>query len=267
MHHKFLTTLLTFLIAWTLLDATILEIATIQDVTQHVDEGTFIVFDIDNTLLECDQTLGSDQWFCFQIQALKEQGWESQQALDHVLAIWTDIQYRTALRPVEAHTAKVVRSLQQAGYPLIALTTRSKTVAEVTKKQLYDAGIDLRQTAPLKENTLIMHDGKEMVYQEGILFTDNGHKGKALWTYLQHAQHEPKKIVFINDKYSHLLPVKEIAQLYGLDFVGLRYSGADARVRNFRKEIADIQYEFYGKILTDEAAEAIWLSRQASSVK
>jgi hypothetical protein len=265
MRHKILSCLSFLFLSWTLLNATILEIATIQDVVQHVEEGTLVVFDIDNTLLECSQSLGSDQWFCSQLQALKEQGWKHQQALDHVLAIWTDIQHRTALRPVEAHTAKVVNSLQQAGYPLIALTTRSSNVAEATKKNLYASGIDLRQTAPLKETATLIHDGEETLYQEGILFTNNGHKGKALWAFLQRAQINPRKIVFINDKHSHLLPVEEISQLYGIEFVGLRYGGADARVKNFRREIADIQLEFYGKILTDEAAEAIWLSRQSAS--
>jgi hypothetical protein len=265
MRNKILISLVTYLFScWTPLPAIILEISTIQDVTQHVDDGALVVFDIDNTLVECSQTLGSDQWFCAQIKQLEERGWTHQQALAHVLEMWTKIQHHTTLRPVETHTAQIVRDLQQAGYPVIALTTRATNVAEATKKNLYALGIDLRPTAPLKENVILKHDGEESDYQEGILFTNNGHKGKALWAYLHRAGIEPRKIVFINDKHSHLLPVEEVADLKGVEFVGLRYGGADTRVRNFRKEIADIQHEFYGKILTDEAAEAIWLSRQAA---
>lgn len=264
MKNKMLFSLITSLLCWTALPAVILEIATIQDVAQHVDKGTLVVFDIDNTLVECSQTLGSDQWFCAQIKHLEEKGWTHQQALTHVLEMWTEIQHHTTLRPVESHMTQVVRNLQQAGYPVIALTTRSVNVASATKKNLYALGIDLRSTAPLKESVILKHDEEESDYQEGILFTNNGHKGKALWAYLQRAGIEPRKIVFINDKHSHLLPVEEVANLKGVKFVGLRYGGADARVRSFRKEIADIQHEFYGKILTDEAAEAIWLSRQAS---
>lgn len=265
MQNKLLISLLTYLIVcWTALSAVIVEIATIQDVNQHVDQGTLVVFDIDNTLMECSQTLGSDQWFCAQISHLEKEGWNHQQALVHVLDIWTKIQQQTGLRLVEAHAAQVVHNLQQAGYPVIALTTRSMNVAEATKKNLYASGIDLRPTAPIKENVILEHDEEKTEYQEGILFTNNGHKGKALWAYLQQAGINPRKIVFINDKHSHLLPVEEIANLKGVEFIGLRYGGADARVRSFRKEIADIQHEFYGKILTDEAAEAIWLSRQPS---
>lgn len=262
---KVVTYLFPFLMSWAFLSSAILEITTMQDVFQHVEEGTLVVFDIDNTLLECGQTLGSDQWFCFQLKSLQDQGWEKEKALEHVLSIWTDIQHHTTLRPVELHTVKVVHNLQQAGYPLIALTTRGEDVADATMKNLYASNLDLRQTSPLKENSLLTVDGEETLYREGVLFTNNGHKGKALWAFLQRAQIKPRKIVFINDKHSHLLPVEETSQLYGVDFVGLRYGGADARVRNFRREIADIQHEFYRKILTDEAAEAIWRSRQTAS--
>ncbi len=265
MFNKVLIYLSSFLISWNILSAAILEITTIQDVVQHVDKGTLVVFDIDNTLLECGQSLGSDQWFCSQLKMLKEQGWEQQKALDHVLTLWSDIQHHTRLQAVEPHTAKVVQSLQLANYPLIALTTRSHHVADATIRHLDAAGLDLRQTAPLKETVTLQHDGEESIYRDGVLFTNNGHKGKALWAFLERAQIQPRKIVFINDKHSHLLPVEETSQQNGVAFVGLRYGGADARVRSFRQEIAEIQHEFYGKILTDEAAEAIWRNRQASS--
>ena len=68
--------------------------------------------------------------------------------------------------------------------------------------------------------------------------------------------------VFINDKLTHLLPVEETCQERQVPFIGLRYSATDCKVSSFRPEIAQIQLEFYGKILSDEAAEAIWKSRQ-----
>ncbi|WP_068471198.1 DUF2608 domain-containing protein [Candidatus Protochlamydia phocaeensis] len=249
------------------LQADIIETNSVKDLVSHVEEGTLVVFDIDNTLLECNQMFGSHEWFCYQMQALKERGLDSHQALAKVLPLYTDIQPHTSFRLVEAEVVEIIRSLQRAGYPVMALTSRDELVSEATKRHLYAHGIDMRLTAPLKESAVLEHEGETTHYQEGVLFTGNAqggaHKGKALWALLEKTPNLPRKIVFINDTFSHLLPVEEVAAQKKIAFIGLRYGVTDIKVQQFRQEIADIQKEFYKKILTDEAAEAILRDRQA----
>jgi Protein of unknown function (DUF2608) len=246
------------------ISAEIIEVHHIHEVNHYLQPDTLIVFDIDNTLLECRQTFGSDQWFGKQIQKLQTQGIDANTALAQALAHWIAIQHTTHLQLVDPQSPDLVKELQQIGYPVMALTTRGTEVAAVTIEQLKQVNIDMKPTAPLKDKGILQHANEESAYQEGILFTSGGHKGEALATYLKCANHQPKRIVFINDKHSHLLPVEEMAHKQGIEFIGLRYSKTDARVKSYRQEIAEIQQEFYGKILTDEAAEAIWHSRQFS---
>lgn len=249
------------------LQGKIIEAHSIKDLSQYLQKDTLIVFDIDNTLLECRQTFGSDQWFGNQIQHHQTQGSDYQTALNQALKHWVDIQHQTHLQLIELQAPEFIKELQQLGYPVMALTTRGEEVASVTLEQLNAVNICMTVTAPYKEQAQLKHEKGESLCKEGVLFTAGGHKGYALAAYLKKAHYVPKRIVFINDKHSHLLPVEEMAEKENIEFIGLRYSQTDQKVQNYRKEIADIQQEFYQKILSDEAAEAIWQSRQLKDNK
>lgn len=248
-------------------EAAIHEVHSVKEMLPHLDKKTLIVFDLDNTVFECAHSLGTDQWFCHYANQLQSKGLAPTHASEQALALWTEVQQMAQLRLVESETAYLIHSLQRNQYPVIALTTRGEQVAHVTKKWLKELGINMQATAPTTDPFTMQIDGKTVVYSDGILFTAAAHKGQVLWAFLEKADYHPDKIVFINDKLSHLLPVQETAEQNRTAFIGLRYGGADKRVKEFNPEIAEIQLEFYGKILSDEAAEAILQQRKTQAIK
>ena len=108
-------------------------------------------------------------------------------------------------------------------------------------------------------------NGHGVLYRKGILFTSGTPKGSALRKFLDLIQLHPKKIVFINDKKTHLLDAATAAKELDIDFVGLRYSYSDERIRNFSPELAEIQFHrsTFSHILSDEEARRL-LSHEPS---
>jgi hypothetical protein len=98
-------------------------------------------------------------------------------------------------------------------------------------------------------------NGRGVLYHEGILFTAATDKGEALRKYINTIGYIPKSVMFINDKYSHIVPVAEFCEGANIPFIGLRYAYLDEKVANFPRQVALVQFYNFGRILTDEAAK------------
>jgi len=236
----------------------IIETNTFADLLKFIKPNSLILLDIDDTLMECVQTLGSDRWFNSRIAFYKKQGIEDQRALDTALMDWVSVQCLTKVKIVEPGNDKVVRRMQDEGFHVIGLTTRGASLATRTTQQLDTLGIDLTLSAPTREEKVFLNP-HEVIYKHGALFTSGTHKGKALFKFLdmikdQFPLEEIDGIVFINDKRTHLDQIRETCEEKGIPFIGLRYGYSDKRVASFDEEIAQIQFEHFGQLISDDEA-------------
>ncbi len=235
--------------------AVIIEADSIHDIRNHIDPETLVIFDIDNTLMEPSQTLGSDQWFYHRIGEHKAKGMDQQSALEKSLSEWMSVQSITKVKVVEEGTVELIKRLQDEGYTVMGLTTRGLGLSTRTIFQLESLHINLSVTAPTHEEVFFINN-HGVLFRGGILFTAGTHKGLALAKFLHLIEKAPENIVFINDKWSNIREVEVICEKYQVPFIGLRYSYVDEKVANFNHEIADVQWEQFGQILSDEEAES-----------
>ncbi len=238
------------------LNGEIVETKHMKTVYEYLQPEMLIVFDIDNTIIEPVQTLGSDQWFHHRLTEYKSYGYDDANALEMALREWMAVQNITSVKLVEEETGSIIKDLQSKGYKIIGLTTRGLGMSTRTIHQLESVEVNLELTAPSKEEFHFMNE-RGVLYRDGVLFTANTHKGEALRKYLQTIGYTPKSIMFINDKYSHIVPVEEFCDGANIPFVGLRYSHVDEKVKNFPHQIALVQFYNFGHILSDDAAARI----------
>ncbi len=248
--------LLFSLLIFTALSAEIVEIQKIEEFSKHAEEGILLVFDIDNTILEPTQTLGSDQWFCNQIDQYVDKGYPAQEALEIALAEWMAVQNVTNVQLVEPTVAKLIAKYQKKGWPLIGLTTRGLGMATRTVEQLQSLGVDLSKSSPIQEELLIQNKGSAL-FRGGILFTAGTNKGSAFFKLLDKAGYQAKKVLFVNDKTSHLSAVEKACKRRKVPFLGLRYGFLDHKVNHMRKDLAEVQWKQFGKLISDQDAENI----------
>lgn len=240
----------------TSLPAEIYETYNMSELYNHLKPGMLVVFDIDNTLIEPVQELGSNQWFEKRIKEYISYGHNKGEALEKALREWTAIQSITLVKLVEPGIDTIIKDLQNQGYTVMGLTTRGLGLSTRTVEQLQTVGIDLTMTAPTQEEVFFMNE-RGVLFRGGALFTAATHKGEALRKLLEASSYAPTSIMFINDKYSHLVPVEEYCSNDNIPYVGLRYGYTDEKVKNHRKQIADVQFYHFGHILSDDAAERI----------
>jgi len=251
----FMSFVFSLFFACSFLQAEIVETVKFQTIQKYSTPKTLVILDIDDTLLLPVQTLGTDVWFQYRVKQ-NEAKEEKSVAFEKALAEWEAIRHLTKVKIVEQGTEKIIQEMQKKKFVMIGLTTQGLALATRTVQQLQSLQIDLSQTAPTK-NDIVFTIGKHSVlFRHGILFTSGTDKGEALFKLLGMVGFLPEKIVFINDKATHLQDVEKTCVARGIPFVGLRYSIGDKRVASFRKDVADYQWKHstFERILSDEEA-------------
>lgn len=247
--------------------ADIKQVQTMEEALAPVDDETLLIFDLDNTIMETTQTLGSDQWFEHYVHGVisdlvkagKSKEDATKEGLQTALAVWKRIQQVTTMQLVEPNTAKLVRE-KQSKIRVMGLTARPGDLSSTTRKQLLSLAVDLN-LSPVSKDVLIQkadHADYEAKLEKGILFSGNNKKGEMLVKLLERIQLSPKKIVFVDDKQRNVDSVeKSLNELGGILHTSMRYGAADSKVAAFDAKLAGVQFQFFGKILTDRAAAAI----------
>ncbi|NGX60240.1 MAG: hypothetical protein KR126chlam3_01409 [Chlamydiae bacterium] len=254
--------LLSALISQSLLSGAIIEISDMKDMLPLLDFSdptkTMIVFDIDNTLLQAKQQLGSVAWGEHMTKELIKKRVPHDEAKEITNILWSAVQPYIEIEPVLPNTSWLVKDLQTQGATILCLTARAPHEVAYTHRQLKSIGIDLDGTDKQQEFFL---NRKVLFYQNILFSTPFNKKSKTLLCFLEHNQLDVNQIVFIDDKYSHVEEVIRALEKKGITCLGIRFSGADQRVAQYNPKISALQWEAFPKILSDEEAEIILQSQ------
>jgi hypothetical protein len=243
----------------TSLSAKIIETEHFYEILEHANgKKILVILDIDDTLLIPIQTLGSDVWFCDRVKEYQEKMLCPSDALRQALIEWEGIRHLTKIQIVEEGTDKVIQEMQEKNITVMGLSTQALTLTECTSNQLKSINIDLSLKAPSK-NDYYFNNPLGVLYTKGILFTSGTDKGMALFKFLDAIGFSPSHVIFINDKETHLKNVEKDVLERGIEFIGLRYSYCDQRVKNYDRKIAEIQWKYstLGEILSDDKAKEL----------
>jgi hypothetical protein len=239
--------------------AEVRELPTMAQAVATADRHTLVIFDLDNTVLEAKQMLGSDQFFGYLMELAKKRGLDENAAKEWSLSKAGYVQPRTGVQAVEAITPALIQSLQKRGIFVMALTARPAGWADSTLKQVASLGVDFRATAPRLISAPMESAGH---FVNGVFFlTKKSNKGAAMLEILKQTSTSVNRVLFIDDKTSNIESVEKALAQTSIAHLSIRYSAADAKVANFRADIAQCEWQEYfaghGFITDAQAAGAL----------
>ncbi len=246
------------------LSAEIIEIQSMAEILPYIEPEALLVLDIDETLLTPVQMVGGDRWFEHSIKTLRDQGFSFEEAVAKTIPVYMNLQNATAVRSIEACTPAIIHWIQKQGVTVIGLTSRNTGLAYTTIRQLHSLEINLNKS-PIKIDPLNLSTRFPLFYIEGILFTQSLNKGEILGNLVKQAQHELKKVLFIDDQSEYVEQVGQYCEARGIPYIGFRYGGSDDSLRMYDHKVASIQQEHLGKLLSNELAEEILKNRGKTS--
>lgn len=212
-----------------------IDIITLNQIAPYLSpyKKTLIVFDIDNTLYHLATDLGSDQWFCHEVQKHIKNGLTTQEAVNAILPLYIHIHHNRELIPTEPELLQTFQTLTSKASHIICLTARSSPLAQRTLQQLKDCKNFLSSAFPDYPLTTLRYPA---YFKEGIIFSGSNNKGEVLREWLQTMAYIPERIIAIDDKQSHLEAIQHALSSIDCEYIALRYAGCDQRVNNFNAE-------------------------------
>ena len=237
--------------------AEIKQIQTMTEILPYVTADTLLVFDLDNTVINPIQTLGSDQWFQYLLKS---------NSVDQSVAIWSQIQPYTRVEAVEAVTPDLIANAQENGLKVMALTARPSTLADTTISQLASVGVDFLMS-PVYDQDVNLGDDTAPKYISGIEFVSPKFtKGDALVAFLNRIGYKPRRVVFVDDTPKHTVTVNQALDAAGIENFEFRYGADDAKVAAFNPPVAQKEYEIFehcgNQVISD--SEALELTHESS---
>lgn len=226
---------------------------TVFDISPVIDDAVneslagknvLAVFDIDNTLLTTPQLLGSNQWFADQYSSLKKAcpdfGAEPcGTRMAQLLRFYDAVEERTHQETTEPSVAPEIGALQSYSIRAIALTDRGGDIADATRRQLAENGIDFSKTAfgfgdPLP-NFPAQSDPRGPTYQGGVLMTAGQDKGQWLLTLLKLTGAHPDLVVYADDNPRYVAIIVQACQGAGISVHAYRYGRMDEAVAKYNQ--------------------------------
>jgi hypothetical protein len=232
------------------------EIHHMEQAIQNANQDTLMIFDLDNTVLEAGQTLGSDQWYEWYIHQLINLGYDKDRAAKMATDEWVRINKVSDTELVEQDTRYLLKSLQREGIQIVALTARNLGILQKTLADLIDFGIHFEDSWLF--TTHLKSPFPNSTYDTGVIFAGGGNKGIVLKEFLKQNSLRYHAIRMVDDKQRNLDAVGIEMDKLNIAFTGYRYGAADEKVKNFNPKIAKIQLDHFNKtgyILSDKKAK------------
>ncbi len=244
------------------LKAHIVESAHFGEILNHLHtNNTLVITDIDNTLMQSVDHLGSIAWGEHVVSDLIQKGICPDEAQQIENILWRAVHQKIPIRPVDSNTACIVAEIQKRNIPVLGLTARAPRDSEYTRRQLHFLGINLAHITPITDMRHTLALENEALYEEGIIFATNfNKKSHVLLHFLERHNLKPDLVIFIDDKLHHVTDIQEALTLLGIPCIGIRFSGADDQIKAFHPTITDVQWKAFPEYISDD--ETIELLKQ-----
>lgn len=211
----------------------ITEIKNFREALKDIHFDTWLVLDLDNTVMTPRISFGGDAWFEGLFSHVLQQNLEPALVRPSLMSVYNAAQSFVRTSAVEPNIVNIIKALQDIGIPVIGLTARGYSIRHQTLRQLADMGVDLSR------NSIVPNDNSSC--QGGVIFCAGGDKGEHLTSFLSQLGRTPHHIVMLDDKEKHLERVKIALKPLGVKFSGFRYGYLDGEVKQFSMQAANLQ--------------------------
>lgn len=241
------------------LNGQIIETANFGEILNHINStNTLVISDIDNTLMQSVDHLGSIAWGEHVVADLIQKGIPGDEAQQIENSLWRAVHQKIPIRPVDPNTPAIVAEVQKRNIPVLGLTARAPRDSEYTKRQLQSLGINLKEVVPVTHVRHILALEHEAMYEDGIIFATNfNKKSRVLLHFFELHNLKPELVVFIDDKLHHVTDIQDALADIGIPCIGIRFSGADGQIKDFHPSITDVQWKAFPEYISDDECKKL----------
>ncbi len=260
---RYLYLILVMILFVPVLSAKVIESSDIAHIISYSDQDTLVLLDIDNTVIQLTQSLGTPQWFSDFYKKKRSMGISHEIATAETLHIYLKVNELSNSKPVDLRTSAIIQKLQEQGIIVLALTSRDDKLFKTTLRHLKPTKLNFN-LGKFKDYQLKLKVGEKSKVQNGIIFAGGKHKGACLEEFFSMVNWMPKRVIFVDDQLKAIQEVESSILKSDIDYIGVRYGYLDKHVKSHNLKVSELQLEHFnksGQIMSDEAALAVLKQR------
>ena len=207
-------------------------------------ENLLVVYDFDNTLMAMNQDIGSDQWYNWQSELLRDK--KTKDSVAATRGELFDLHYKISalgkMHVVEAAIPPIVKAIQQMKIKSIVLTSRGPILRSDVESEMSEVALDFKSSAFGPEGgyaSTFLPEGldkaREISFMDGIVMGSGQHKGKILSSVLKKTGAKFKVIIFVDDTLKNIENMEETFK-QEVELVTFYYTHEQERVEKFQKD-------------------------------
>lgn len=224
-----------------------------QDIFFYLSKNpaeTLLAFDLDNTVMypAGKGLVGGDHWFRYHLQKhLTQTNGDYEAALKGIVRDYIELQKYVRVQSSEPDAAGIIKTIQQKGVPVFALTARHAEQTADTRRQLSEIGIDFSHTNIPNLDEINKHP-VPFSHHNGIVHCPcpPGNKGDALVKIVDYCGLNPKTIILVDDTLKHLQAAHTaIAKhCHSPSFIGIHYTRLEELRLDPHAALKELNHEF-----------------------
>lgn len=235
----------------------VVNIQSLSEIQVYQPDQTLFLLDLDDTVFDFPDMLGSRMWRTYIRQATKEidngKDWHD------VISYFLTKNY--PVQTVEPMTSEFIKNLQEKGHVVCGFTSRERKawydmpqegVDSMTTDQLNSVDVDFNNSFLEKTYPDL---ALEPEYYSGTFFCNIEPKGQFLKHLFETIPENLQKVIFIDDKFSQAQSVSDALTYLGINHESYCYLATNAKAKTFNPLIANIQlYHFlkFKEVLFDD---------------
>ncbi len=226
----------------------------IRSELDSADKDTLVIFDVDDVLITYNDMVLRPCGARFRPASWKD---IDPKEIPYLMSIMLN---EGKIILIDPSAPRLVNKLESRGVKTIALTAARtgkfgviENAEDWRLKILKQFNLDFSKSFP-KNQIIYFGDGakKENDYsffKDGVLFLgdEKSTKGALLVQFLDKVQWKPKKVIFIDDKMSHLSSVETALNEAKIPFQGYQYKGVEKLPGELNEQIAEVQFTYLRK--------------------
>lgn len=242
------------LVFFSLLQGEILTSNTTADIETHLEEGTLVLLNLAEVVLDTPTMLGSQAWRKYVRSRVEP-------AIHDAVTLY--VAKHVPFVSPESQTGPLIAKLQNEKRTVLGFTSRGRNewystfvpqVDQMTQSWLQQVKVDFSQTQLPPEWASLDRDFSAY-FHDGIIYTTNTlEKGELLASMLTSAHYAPSKIILVDDKVDSLKSVENSLEKLAIPFVGLAYSRPHPPFDPCTAHVQLIFWMMMGELLSDQEA-------------
>jgi hypothetical protein len=226
----------------------------IRSELDSADKDTLVIFDVDDVLITYNDMVLRPCGARFRPASWKD---IDPKEIPYLMSIMLN---EGKIILIDPSAPRLVNKLESRGVKTIALTAARtgkfgviENAEDWRLKILKQFNLDFSKSFP-KNQIIYFGDGAKKendysLFKDGVLFLgdEKSTKGALLVQFLDKVQWKPKKVIFIDDKMSHLSSVETALNEAKIPFQGYQYKGVEKLPGELNEQIAEVQFTYLRK--------------------